>query len=198
MGKEIVYTGPVSNFISNPGNQRVQLTWRPSPDRSIVKYIIHYNSKRDSLVIPANNEMAKDTVKVILSNLGEYIQDFTLYTMDGAGNKSVGQTLTAVKVYGPLYVSSLRKRRFTTSSLNLTNLTLSFAANTDTINVDTKLSYTNNLGVRVNLSLHPDSLKIVLPNWKTGEKVLLKSSFIPIKNAIDVFTASYTDTLLIN
>ncbi|WP_312351900.1 hypothetical protein, partial [Sphingobacterium multivorum] len=49
-----------------------------------------------------------------------------------------------------------------------------------------------------NLSLHPDSLKIVLPNWKTGEKVLLKSSFIPVKNAIDVFTASYTDTLLIN
>ncbi|VXD04671.1 conserved hypothetical protein [Sphingobacterium multivorum] len=46
--------------------------------------------------------------------------------------------------------------------------------------------------------MHPDSLKIVLPNWKTGEKVLLKSSFIPVKNAIDVFTASYTDTLLIN
>lgn len=197
-GKEIIYTGHVSNLAANPGDQRVQLSWTPSPDRSIVKYLVYYNNKRDSLVLPANNETTKDTIRTVVSNLGEYIQDFTLYTLDAAGNKSVGQTLTAVKVYGPMYVSSLRNRRFTTSSLAATDLTLNFAANTDTINVDTKLTYTNGLGVRVNLFLHPDSLKIVLPNWKAGEKVLVRSSFVPVRNAIDVFPAAYVDTLIIN
>lgn len=197
-GKEIVYTGHVSNLSSNPGNQRVQLIWTPSADRSIVNYMIYYNNKRDSLTIPTKNETTKDTVKVTISNLGEYVQDFTLHTMDAAGNKSVGQTLTAVKIYGPLYTSSLRNRRFTTSSLNTTNLTLNFAANADTINVDTKVSYTNSLGTKVNLTLHPDSLKIILPNWKIGEKILVRSSYLPVRNAIDVFPVSYIDTLYIN
>ncbi|WP_431294389.1 DUF4998 domain-containing protein [Pedobacter sp. P26] len=194
-GKEITYTGLVSNFRAYPGDKRVQLRWSPSADRSVVKYVVYYNNKRDSLLLQAKGESTKDSIKVIIPNLEEQIQDFSLFTVDAAGNKSVGQTLTAVTVYGPLYVSSLRNRRYTTSSINATNLTLNFAANTDTINVTTKLTYNNNAGNAVDLFLHRDSLKILLPNWKMGEKVLVRSAFVPVKSAVDNFWVSYTDTI---
>ncbi|WP_316793654.1 DUF4998 domain-containing protein [Pedobacter frigoris] len=197
-GKEVTYTGRVSNFLANPGNKRVQLRWTPSSDRSVSKYVVYYNNKRDSVVVPAKNEATSDTIKVIIPNLEEYIQDFTLFTVDAAGSRSVGQTLTAVKVYGPLYVSSLRNRRFTTSSLSATNLTMNFAENTDTINVTTKLTYNDATGSTVDMFLHPESLKVVLPNWKAGETVLVRSTFKPVKNSVDVFPVGYTDNIKIN
>lgn len=197
-GKEITYTGLVSNLSASTGNKRVQLKWSPSPDRSIVKYVVYYNNRQDSIVVPAKGEATKDSIKVVVPNLEEYIQDFSLFTVDAGGNKSVGQSLTAIKVYGPLYISSLRNRRFTTSSLSTTNLVLNFAENTDTINVTTKLTYVNNVGNKVDLFLHRDSLRAVLPNWKTGEKVLVRSAFIPVRNAIDTFWVVNTDTIKVN
>ncbi|MCH5719275.1 DUF4998 domain-containing protein [Niabella hibiscisoli] len=47
-GEEVIYTGIVTNLKANPGNERVQLTWNPSSDPSITKYVIYYNSRRDS------------------------------------------------------------------------------------------------------------------------------------------------------
>src|SRR5258706_1993609 len=65
-GHEIIYPGiPVSaNY--RPGNQRIMLLWKPSPDPSITKYAVYWNNKVDSIVVPSTGA---DTVKVLIPNL---------------------------------------------------------------------------------------------------------------------------------
>ncbi|MGJ7031673.1 DUF4998 domain-containing protein [Niabella hirudinis] len=195
-GREITYTGTVSNLKANPGNQRVQLTWNPSSDPTIVKYVIRYNSQRDSIVVNANGETTAQTVKAYIPGLGEYVQEFTLYTYDAAGNKSIGQTITAVRVYGPIYSSTLRNRPSSGAGFdNSGNVLINFTAALDTVNTTTRLTYKNTAGAITNVLLHPDSLKVALPGWKDGENVLIQSAYVPVRNSVDTFWVSYSDTL---
>ncbi|GEM_PF-762747 len=195
-GKEIIYTGVVTNLKANPGNERVQLTWNPSSDPSITKYVIYYNSRRDSLVVQANGETTAQVMKSTISRLGEYVQDFTIYTYDPAGNRSIGQTLGSVRVYGAIYNSSLRNRIDSSRTINSSGrLILGFAKVRDTIQVGTRLTYKNNAGVDINTFLHPDSSTIALQDWKEGENILVRSAYIPVRNSIDTFWVSNTDTI---
>nr|WP_317236100.1 DUF4998 domain-containing protein [Niabella hibiscisoli] len=148
------------------------------------------------MVVQANGETTAQVLKSTISGLGEYVQDFTIYTYDAAGNRSIGQTLGSVRVYGAIYNSSLRNRTDSARTINSSDkLILGFAKVRDTIQVSTKLTYKNNAGVVVNTFLHPDSSTIVLPDWKEGENILVRSSYIPVRNSIDTFWVSGTDTI---
>lgn len=195
-GNEIIYPGKVTNLYANPGDLRVQLAWNPGSDRSIVRYVIYYNSNRDSLIVPANGETTSDTIKAIVPGLREYVQDFTLYTFDHLGNRSVGQVLTAVKVFGPLYQSTLRNRQAEAGGFDGSeNLIINLSLPLDTINVSTKFTYKTTENSMNTIFAHPDSTRIVIPNWKEGENILVQSAYLPVKNAIDTFWVSYSDTL---
>lgn len=194
--KEIVYTGIVSNLSANPGNQRLQLNWNPSSDPTIVKYIIYYNNRRDSIIVAANGEATSQKMKAIITGLGEYVQDFTIFTCDAAGNRSIGQTLAATRVYGPIFNSTLRNRKVGSNSFNTAGeLVLNFSAPLDTVNTSTTLSYKNITGNITNATLNPDVTSITLPDWKEGEDILIKSAYVPVRNSIDTFWVSYSDTI---
>ena len=199
-GKELIYPGVVQNPHYKPGNLRAELLWNPSPDPSIVKYVIVWNNKADSLVYNSSDHNPADTLRVIVPNLSEYSYSFTVYSLDASGNRSVPLDINNVKVYGPNYQAGLVNR-----SYNLTNpYSVSTAGNVtlyfyhiDTAsesfsfahNTSTTIRYTNRSGQSVQKLLYRDS-SITLTDFKGGSTLDYRSTFVPVIGAIDTFNVN--------
>lgn len=199
--KEIIYPGLTSNFKAYQGNLRVKLQWNPSPDPSITKYMIYWNNGGDSLTLNATSSNPQDTISTIITGISEYVQNFVLYTFDSKGNRSIGQSLSGVRIYGPLYVSSLVNRSLDASkpTVALNGYTYKvFFSKADTIlNAGTSISYLDSLQNPVTLTLDAKADSIVLNLAKAGTKVAMRSSYVPVRGAVDTFRVSYSDTLLL-
>ncbi|MCW3108286.1 MAG: hypothetical protein JWQ09_2792 [Segetibacter sp.] len=194
-GHEIIYPGVPSNVSFRAGNQRTMLLWKPSADPSIKKYVVYWNNKADSLLFTPST--SSDTVKVLISNLQEYVYSFTIYSLDGAGNRSIPLEINNSRVYGKLYAGGLLNRGYKASNPYVLNsdgsVTLNF--NTpDTINISTAIKFTNNAGNIVVRQLSPDSSSITLPGYKPGTPIVYNSSYIPVQKALDTFYAPVYDT----
>lgn len=197
--KEITYTGTVSDFRAQPGNLRVRLEWSPSPDPSISKYVIYWNNGSDSLTIPATSSNTSDTIRAIVNvNLQESnVQNFVLYTYDARGNRSIGQKTPVVKLYGPIYESSLYNRQLNAGNplelIGTDSIRLYFTK-TDSSNIFSKLwYYSNESGVLDSTLFKGDATTI--PLFKPGTKLWIRSFFLPSSNAIDTFKTPRVDTL---
>lgn len=200
-GKEIIYPGLTSNFKAYQGNLRVKLQWNPSPDPSITKYMIYWNNNSDSLSLNASSSNTQDTVSAIISGVSEYVQNFVLYTFDNQGNRSIGQSLSGVRMYGPLYNSSLVNRSVDAAkppvALNGYTYKVFFSRADTTLNINTGLSYLDSLQNPVTLYINAKTDSVVLNLAKAGTKVAIRSSYVPVRNAVDTFRVMYSDTLLL-
>lgn len=195
-GGEIKYPGIISNTGYKAGNGRTMLTWSPSPDPNIQQYIIYWNNKQDSLLLNAGSHNPGDTVKVLIPNLKEYVYSFTVFTQDAKGHRSIPTDINNVKVFGAAYQQALLNRGYNADSAAVVyadgRVKLNF--NTpDTINITTRIRYTNTSDVVVEKMLAPDQDSIILPDFKFGTTVQYRSSYIPIAGAIDTFTVTQYD-----
>lgn len=193
--KELIYPGVVSSLKAAPGDNRVLLTWSPSPDPSVNKYVVYWNDNNDSTVVKATSHASTDTVKVYINNLGEYTYTFSLVSFDDKGNRSIISNTKAVKVYGPLYSAGLINRPYNSSnpsSFNGDAVTLNFTA-PDTINITTEIKYTATNGSAKTVFLGPKDNSITLADYKIGEPILYQSSYLPITGAVDTFYTSKFD-----
>ena len=195
-GKELVYPGVGAKVVFRPGNLRVQLSWNPSPDQNVSKYMVFWNNRSDSLTVKATSHNPSDTVKVVIGGLREYVYSFTIFSYDAKGNRSVPLEVNNVKVYGPIYQSGMINRTYNVSSpFNIDDrgvLTLNF--NTpDTIIVATDVRYTNQANQVVEKKLLGDIGNLVLTDYKRGTPIDYRSAYIPARNALDTFyVADYT------
>ena len=190
---EIVYPGKPATIVSKPGNLRTALWWNPSPDPSISKYVVYWNNKTDSVMVPASSHNPLDTIKVTIPNLKEYTYSFSIYAYDDQGNRSIPIDVNNVRVFGPTYQATLLNRPYngiTPSTLNEDgSITLNF--NTpDTINVSTLVRYTGKEGNTIEKTVLPTQSEITLSDQKPGTDILYRSSYIPGRGSLDVFTVS--------
>ncbi|SES01390.1 DUF4998 domain-containing protein [Pedobacter rhizosphaerae] len=195
-GKERVYPGFPGKVGAAPGNYRVRLNWKASPDPSVTHYRIFWNNSADSLEMKAPDRSITD-VSVIIPNLVEYNYSFTIYSYDKAGNKSVPVQVNNVKVYGDSYKTSLTNRFLVAADpyqLDDTGITLNFEK-PDTINIATEIRYTYKDGSIQKRSLGPDEHSIRLADYKVGTKVYFRSAYVPVRSAIDTFYTADFDSL---
>ncbi|MCD2423858.1 hypothetical protein LQ567_13865 [Niabella pedocola] len=197
--KEITYTGTVTNFRAKPGNLRVRLEWNPSPDPSISRYVVYWNNGNDSLVLPATSSNTSDTIRTLISaNLQESnVQNFILYTYDTRGNRSIGQKTPVVKLYGPIYESSLYNRQLNAANpleLAGTDSIRLFFTKTDSSNIFSRLWYYNQQSGKLDSTLFKGDVTTI-PLFKPGTKLWIRSFFVPASNAIDTFQVPQPDTL---
>lgn len=195
-GGEIVYPGLANSISAAPGNYRVKLSWRPSPDPSVSKYKVFWNNGADSVEVAAGTHTPTDTVSVIVPSLTEYTYAFTIYSYDEKGNRSIPKEVANIKVYGDSYKQSLTNRFLVASApyeLVPGGIKLFFEA-PDTINVNTTIRYTAEDGAKT-ASLAPDASDITLPGYKAGTKIYYQSTYKPVNNAIDTFTTRGADSL---
>ena len=164
-GHEVKYPGTVANIHSRPGNLRAAITWNPSTDPSITRYVIYWNNKADSIVYTSSDHNSSDSLTVIVPNLNEYIYSFTVFSFDAKGNRSIPLDINNVKVYGPIYQSGLSNRGYDV----LTPYTISadgklklnfLKVDTSTHNVFTDIKYTNKAGVESLGKLSTDSASV--------------------------------------
>lgn len=193
-GKEVIYTGAVTGVKLEPGNLRMGLKWKGSTDPSIKRYVVYYNNRADSQLVNVGNR--PDSISTVITGLSEYTYSFTIYSYDAHGNKSVPFEVNNAKVYGPVYKSSLVNRSYNSANPYTVNpngsVTLHF--NTpDTINTNTKIVYTSQLGAMVNLNLKGDESSITIGDYKSGTEILYNSSYIPVRSAIDTFTVGRSE-----
>jgi hypothetical protein len=192
--KELVYPGVVSKFKASPGNGRVLLTWNPSPDPSVKKYIVYWNDGNDSLSVNATSHNPSDIIEAYINELGEYSYTFSLVSFDDKGNRSIATKTKSVKVYGPLYAAGLVNRTYRAdhpSTFNAEGLTLNFNE-PDTVNITTEIKYTSVDGQEKKVLLDPSENSITLSDYKVGQPILYQSAYLPTTGAIDIFRpASY-------
>ncbi|SDC62970.1 DUF4998 domain-containing protein [Niabella drilacis] len=193
---EIIYPGALSNPKAAPGNGRVQLSWNPSIDPKTSKYVIYWNSGLDSIVVNVSTHNPTDTFKVVIDHLPEMAHNFTVYTLDEAGNRSVPVGINNIRAYGTIYRSGLINRAL--SSYNYTeedNLLSVQFGNTDTVYMGTAVTYTAVSGQTKIRFLTNEKDSVQIADWKIGTKLLYQSSFKPSAAAIDSFRVSRPDTL---
>lgn len=192
--KEITYPGVASKVFTRSGKYRAQILFNPSPDPNVAEYIVYWNNKKDSLVIPSTIRNTADTVKISIPNLQEYVYSFTIYSKDKSGNRSVPLQVNNLKVYGDIYENGLYSRAYDATNPYVydvanNSLRLKFlkADTLDGFNVDTKIQYTNNVNATIEKVLKPQDTLITLNNYKRGSKILYKSSFLPTRTSLDTF-----------
>lgn len=187
-GKEVIYAGLPMNVSYNPGYLRAQLYWNPSPDQTITKYAIYWNNKADSLIINATSHRPSDTMRVMINNLREYSYAFTIYSIDGEGNRSVPLEISNVKVYGPLYKDALLNRPYNadnSSTLHDDGTVTLYFNKADTINITTEIEYTNASDVQVKQNVDSSVFSVTIPSLKPGTLVKYRSSYIPSPGSLD-------------
>jgi hypothetical protein len=194
--KEITYPGLATNVGYQAGNLRTVLFWSPSPDPSVRNYLITWNNGTDSMVVDATSTDPGVKMSVSIPNLLEYVYSFKIVARDAEGNRSVGQELNNVRVYGAAYSSSLINRShdpLTPFEFNPEgSLKLNFTK-ADSTNYSTVVKYTNTLGAIEERTLLSDEMSINIPNYKSGTTVQYKSSFKPERTAADAFFAANYD-----
>ncbi|MNX45238.1 hypothetical protein D3C86_757460 [compost metagenome] len=138
-----------------------------------------------------------DTIKVTIPNLSEYTYTFTVYSYDAQGRKSIPIEAPNVRVYGPLYRGGLLNRPFNATSPYVLNPNGSLQLNfntPDTINVNTIIKYTNASNVVTEKILLPQDMSITINDYKAGTDVQYKSSYIPSKGSLDIFSVNEFST----
>jgi hypothetical protein len=196
--REVIYPGLVTNSNYNTGNLRVQLFWNPSPDPSITKYSLTWNNGADSMIVNATTHDPKDTIKVIIPGLREYVYSFKVVAFDASGNRSVGQEINNVRVYGPVYKADLLNRSYNLVNPYELNPDGSVKVNFlkgDSTNLSTTIKYTDNAGDIKEMHLKKRDNSIILPNYKTGSLIQYQSYYIPQQNSIDSFAVAAFDDL---
>jgi hypothetical protein len=195
--KELIYPGVPLQIKARPGNGRVMVYWKPSPDPSIEKYVVYWNNKADSVVVPASLGIGRDSISTIIPGLFEYTYSFTVHAIDKANNRSIPLDLNNVKIYGAVYRGGLINRFPDNANPYEVqpngDVLVRFAA-TDTSNVGTTITYTNNSNQQVTAFLSQFSNTVTLTNYKPSTAVTYQSAYVPANNALDTFKVNNAET----
>lgn len=198
---EITYPGLTANFKALQGNLRIKLQWQPSPDPGVKKYVIYWNNGLDSVWLDASSNKPSDSVSTVISGLNEDLQNFSLYSVGEKGERSIGQTLSAIRIYGPLYTSSLVNRQVdgnrAPEAIDDHTYKIFFSPVDTVLNINTAISYRDSQHQLRIITINAKTEEVVLDMITAGTKVAVRSAYVPVRNAIDTFNVSYSDTLLL-
>ena len=192
--QEIVYAGLAEKPLARSGNLRVQLEWQKSIDPSVVSYTIYWNNDSDSATVPASAIQADGLYKYLIPGLPEYTQAFKIVTTNDRGDRSIGQYLNSVRVFGPFYNASLTNQRLNTRKFFGTDSVRLYFFKMDSTKVFSRLRYYKNDGALDSILFPGDS--VTVKAFQPGTRPAIQSYFKPAPTAIDTFKTSQPDSLL--
>lgn len=189
----ISYPGKLDSVRVFSGRNRVLLTGLFTSDPKIVKYVVYWNSKQDSVETQVTRTNGVDTAKLTIPNLPEGVMSFEIRTYDNKGNISIPVTIAA-NVYGELYQSSLLNRGIAKAEFQVDGSALIKWAdiNADDGVLNMQIKYTDAANKMHDTVITPQATgqSTSLPNYKAGTSITYRTAYKPNKTAIDIF---YTD-----
>ena len=208
-GGEIIYPGKADSLQAFPGNRRIVLQWLIVSDPKVVRAVVYWNNKTDSVVVPIQKTADVDTISVILPDMEEGLYTFDVYTYDNAGHRSLGSQVIG-EVYGGTFQQTLGNRLV--RSVDWVDLPQDgeipafkgaqvswYGVNMQAIFMD--IRYTQEDGsvitVReepVRISGRPPLFREVtrLPDCKENSAITYRTAFMPDTLAIDTFYTEYS------
>lgn len=192
---EKVYPGIFSNANAYPGQNRALLTWTAGLDPAIAQYFIYWNNGHDSMIVNATKFKPGDTVDIMVNNLAEMSHNFTVYSSDVNGNRSVPVGINNVKVYGDVYKNGLQSRPFKSYEYTAGKVLVLVSAVPDTVYVGTEVRYTDTSGNNKTAWISAGMDSLTIKDWYPFTAIAYNSSYLPNSKAIDTVVMAKYDTV---
>lgn len=196
LGGPLKYPGRADTAIAHSGLNRIQVSVILGNDPLVTKVKVYYNNLKDSTQATVTRTAGKDTVNLIIANLGEGNYDFVVYTYDASGNKSVPVNTSGIS-YGASYVSSLTNRTLSslTQSTDGTKINLAWGtAAAGELGIEVK--YTGLAGDARTITVKPTETATVLPDYKESTPLTYRSLYKPEVGAFETFSPPLTTVTL--
>jgi hypothetical protein len=186
----IVYPGRADTVQALAGKERILLKWAIPTDLNITGYKVFWNFAGDSLEVPGRKPVTGDSIKIYINSLVQGSYNFTVYSYDGTGHRSVG-TNAIGNVYGSIFSSSILTRSLLgqTKDAARSILRVGWVGHEDKC-IGTEWLYTDaNGGAASYFSPLADSTIITAIN--VTKPISYRSLYLPEANAIDTFFTEF-------
>lgn len=193
-GGEISYTGKLDSIKIMSGSSRVLLTGLFLSDPKITKCKVYWNNMADSVIIPVTRKNVVDSLSFSIDNLKEGVQNFTIYTVDNSGNKSIPVYKTG-RVYGARYQASL-SNRIVSSALTLqSGVTQVVFEDMDRLTgvFATDVTYTTSANVIKTIRVPINTDTTLINDFKLNTSISYRTLFLPDTVSIDTFKTELTN-----
>lgn len=208
-GGEIIYPGRADTLKAFPGKNRIKLQWLIVSDPKVVRAMVYWNNKADSVEVRIHKTANTDTVSVVIPGLDEGLYTFDVYTYDAAGHRSVRSQVIG-EVFGASFQRTLANRLVKTVQwLNLPQqgeipafrggqITW-YGVNVLAVFMDIRYTREDETGAVLRevpvktpgrQPLFRETTR--LPLWKQNTPVRYRTAFMPDSAAIDTFYTDYT------
>jgi len=193
-GGEISYTGKLDSVEALSGKDRILLKGVLKSDPKVKRCVIYWNNMADSAIIPITRTSSVDTLKFFINNISEGVQNFTIYTYDDAGNRSIPVYVTG-RVYGSRYQATLTNRAINAAITNEAGITTIDWGGMDRLSgvFATDVIYQDLNDVEKTIRVPIDSNSLTLKNFKLKSTIKYRTLFLPDSVSVDTFYTSYTD-----
>lgn len=193
-GGGIVYPGRVDTVIAQAGYKRIQLAAVPGNDQLVTRLRIFWNNQADS--VEAAVDHTTDTVLIMIPGLVEGNYNFTVYTFDKNGNKSVVFNVSGT-VYGDSYISSLANRTLKTVTQSKNGLQLQLAwGEAAAGELGTEVNYVSEDGTNRQIVVPSGEAVSTLPDYKEQSKLTYRSLYKPDSTAFENFSPASVEITL--
>ncbi|MDN5215547.1 DUF4998 domain-containing protein [Fulvivirgaceae bacterium BMA12] len=184
---ETIYIGAADTVIVAPGFEKLRFQVAINADPKISKGLLENNDgsvSHEFDVVRTRN--GRDTITFDL-NLDEGEYTFDLYLMDSDGNQSVRREVPAT-VFGEKYQATLLNRGISGVDAFAGNAIVRWSdAAPGTI--ATTLTYEDGTGVMQTVNVQNEDAETTIDSYKLGGKIMVSSTYRPLENAIEVFSA---------
>ena len=180
---ERIYIGITDSLTVLPGNNRAEVKWKVDADPKLKDCVVKW-SDADSVIVPIENN-GRQWLKTTLNNVPEGEINFTAYTRDIYGNRSIVSEKTK-KIYGESYSSTLFNRGIASVeaiSPNQVKVVWNSASNCVGVN----LEYTDDKGKAIKKFVKGDEMETLLEGIRLGAEFRYSSLFVPEEECIDTF-----------
>lgn len=186
---ETIYTGIVDSINVYPGYGKVAFDWQINADPRIIKVVMFWNMRQDSLVVPVNRTVYKiDTMACTIESIPEGNYIFEFITRDDEGHHSITKEATVI-VYGEEYCKTLRNRSLSSISRNAEGGTvLSWIDSPSSDILYSLVRYKVNGTEKIDTVYNSES-KTILTGPSTGDEISISSVYL-LKGALEPLTAT--------
>jgi hypothetical protein len=202
---ETIYIGKIDSIKAFSGDERIKFRyWLSDPRAKTLK--VYWSNRKDSITIPVTAHAAKDSFEVVVGNqkaIAENNYTFQWVSWDDYGNHSVVFEKNAT-VYGSRYKSRLTNKIVSSIELSGNNLTVNWAAPTNSEDTGVEISYTDVSDNPVKLFISNEDMryeviendgmaknryKSTLENIDFTKGVKYRTLYLPEPSVIDTFYA---------
>lgn len=162
-GDEIRYAGKPVGVAALSGYERIGIEYQLGPDVTLVKTVIYWSNRSDSVIVDLKDKLDSDIVQIIIENLPEGSYSFELVNYDYFGNHSVSEYVVG-RSYGSRYNSILMPRPINDCT------PINFQGDVQMVFSD---PITNSVGVEISYISEGSEVTVYMENEARDNKIII-------------------------